>query len=637
MKQRLNFLSRGRSLTFYFLTAFLISSGIATDLSVAAQSRNTSAYRIAYRLSMPQPASHLFEVTMQVQIPTAVDHVDFQMPRWSPGRYAVFDFAKNVQEFHSLNSSSNLSLPVIRLDDQTWRVITNKEPLKEISVTYKVFAYDLSGTFSYLDSRHANFNGGSIFMYVVDHKPDPVTLEINAPRDWRIMNGYLVKPDQNQWVFANYDLMIDTPTVINPVWTLDSFTLGEKTYRVVVTSLGDEGGKRPALIKDIEKIVRAETAMWGAPEFDTYTFLITFAADGQSGDGMEHLNSTQVILPGALGDQGMYEGALGTAAHEFFHVWNVKRLRPLELGPWDFTRPVNTRSLWVAEGFTNYYGHLMQRRAGLWTDTKVLETYGNAISSIENSPGSRLMSAEDSSLLAPYLDGARHAQRTNLANTSVSYYPKGEVIGLTLDLTIRGLTRGRASLDDVMRRMYDEFYMKSANATYYLHGRGYTSEDLERVTSRIAGKDMHDFFTRYIRGVQAPPYMEALEVVGLRFIKAPAQMAYTAGITLERRDPLVRIGAINQASAAESAGLQVGDVITTIDTINVTQNNWRESLNKFKSGETVPISVQRGGKAVNVTLKLGAPDLYDYRIEEQSDASPEAKALRTAWLNGTTF
>jgi predicted metalloprotease with PDZ domain len=167
--------------------------------------------------------------------------------------------------------------------------------------------------------------------------------------------------------------MIDTPTEIAPDWTQDDFQVDNRQYHVVVHSLGSEGGKRPALVRDIEKIVRAETAMWGPPEFDSYTFLIHYAADHHSGDGMEHLTSTQIIQPGALADAGALEDTLDTVAHEFFHVWNVKRLRPLGLGPWDFTRPANTRGLWVAEGFTNYYGHLMLRRANLWDEARFLK------------------------------------------------------------------------------------------------------------------------------------------------------------------------------------------------------------------------------------------------------------------------
>src|SRR5256712_11325179 len=251
---------------------------------------------------------------------------------------------------------------------------------------------------------------------------------------------------------------------------------------------------------------------------------------------MAHLTSTQVILPAALADPGMYEEALDAIAHEFFHVWNVKRLRPIELGPWDFTRPANTRGLWIAEGITNYYGHLMQRRAGLWDDAKFLSTLSGQITEVENAPGSRLMSAEESSLSAPFLDDAVHAQQTNLTNTSISYYPKGEVLGLVLDLLIRGKTNGKASLDDVMRRMYDEFYSQSPNATYYLRGRGYKNEDFERMVSEVAGADMSDFFLRYVRGVDSPPYDEAFAQVGLRFVREP-QQPVSVGVSGDENDP----------------------------------------------------------------------------------------------------
>src|SRR5260370_25760697 len=225
--------------------------------------------------------------------------------------------------------------------------------------------------------------------------------------------------------------------------------------------------------------------MWGPPEFDSYTFLIHFAADDHSSDGMEHLTSTQIIMPGSLANPGTYEETLDAVAHELFHVWNVKRLRPIELRPWDFTRPANTRGLWIAEGITNYYGHLMHRRAGLGDDAKLRGTLSEQITEVENSPGSRLMSAEESSLVAPFIDDAPHAQQTNLANTAISYYPKGEVLGLMLDLLVRGKTQGKASLDDVMRRMYEEFYLNSPNSTYFLRGRGYTNEDFARVVSEV--------------------------------------------------------------------------------------------------------------------------------------------------------
>ncbi len=488
-----------------------------------AQDTSAPSYKITYTISMADPASHLFYVRVDVAGLAGAGHVDFQMPRWSPGRYAVFDFAKNVQEARASGRCNDgercgtKGYPVERLDTQTWRVGVLAGD--EIQFTYQVFADDLSGTFSQLDARHANFNGHSVFAYVVGHKQDPVTLKVNAPGGWKVINGQSKSIDQYEFRFANYDLLADTPTEVAPDFNVESFEVGGRPYRVVVHSFGDEGGKRGELAKRVERVVRAEVAMMPAPDYEQYTFLFHFDPTARRGDGMEHLNSTQIIETAALGSGRTLDEAVGTAAHEFFHVWNVKRLRPAGLGPWDFTRPVVTRGLWIAEGFTNYYGKLSQRRAGLWDDEQLFGAYSAAIGGIESLPGVRLTSAVESSLLAPFIDRATHDQKTNVANTLVSYYPKGETVAVTLDLLIRGRSKGRASLDDVMRRAYEEFYLKSASDSYYLKGRAYTIEEFERLASETTKLDLSDFFSRYVHDTQPLPYEEALAHVGLRLTR----------------------------------------------------------------------------------------------------------------------
>jgi predicted metalloprotease with PDZ domain len=630
--------SRSRNVLTLILACCLLPlfSGIA-------QAEDQPLRSITYRLSMSRPVSHLFEVTVEVELPDGplVKSIDFQMPKWSPGRYAVFDFAKNVQEFEALGGICPAeakckmpTFPVSRVDGQTWRVATMNT--HRLTIRYKVFGNDLSGTFSQLDARHANYNGGSIFMYVVNHKSDPVKLVINPPAGWRIVNGRMQRPDQREWEFPNWDEMIDTSTEIAPDWTVDSFTVDGRKYHVVVHSFGDEGGKRASLVRDVEKIVRAETAMWGPPDFDSYTFLIHYAADDHSGDGMEHLTSTQIILPGALGEEGVLGETLDTVAHEFFHVWNVKRLRPVELGPWDFTRPLTTRSLWIAEGITNYYGHLMLRRAGVWDDTAFLRRESQTITGIENAPGSLLTSAEGASLSAPFIDDAPHAQRTNLANTAISYYPKGELVGMVLDLTIRGMTDGRASLDDVMRRMYDEFYLKSPNASYYLRGRGYTGEDFERVASEVAGHDLSGYFRRYVRNVETLSYDEAFAYLGLRVTRQQARQPYDAGVSVDWEEKgSLTVRSVRQNSAAEDAGLQPEDEIVSLGRKSVARENWLVALNRFKQGDRVPVSVKRDRRTIETVIVLGDPERFEYRIEERKDATTRQKALREAWLNGS--
>jgi len=613
----------------------LISAlSIIIIFSAVAAAQETPLHPIAYRLSMSRPASHLFEVEITAELPDHLNDkaIEFQMAKWSPGRYGVFDFAKNVQEFRAV-SESNARLAVTRVDGQTWSVAPGGASI--VKVSYKVFGNDLSGTFSQLDTNHANYNGASIFMYVVGHKPDAVKLTINPPAGWKIVNGRTERPGQTEWQFPNWDVLIDTPTEIAPDWTQDTFSAGGKKYHVVVHSFGPEGGKRPALVRDIERIVRAQVAMWGPPEFEEYTFLIHFAADDRSGDGMEHLNSTQIIEPGALAEPGIYEACLGTVSHEFFHVWNVKRLRPGELGPWDFTRPLTTRGLWVAEGFTTYYGHLMLRRSGIWDDAQFLKQQALTIERIESAPGSRLMSAEESSLSAPFVDDAPHAQLTNLQNTSISYYPKGQLIGLVMDLLVRGRTKGKSSLDDIMRDMYEEFYLKSPNSSYYLRGRGYQTEDLERVASRRAGFDLGDFFKRYVRDVEVLPYEEAFAYVGLRLLKTQAKEPYDAGMRIEFEDP--REGLIvnvENDSPAENAGLQANDEILTLGGRAVTRDSWMKILARYKPGDSAPVTVRRDRRTIKTNLVLGQPERFDYRIQERADASAEEKTLRAAWLSG---
>jgi predicted metalloprotease with PDZ domain len=314
----------------------------------------------------------------------------------------------------------------------------------------------------------------------------------------------------------------------------------------------------------------------------------------------------------------------------------VKRLRPAELGPWDWTRPANTKGLWIAEGFTQYYGDMMLRRAGLEDDSAAIRSLARTLGTVENDPGNKLMSAEAASMAAPFIDDAVSKQRTNLSNSSISYYSKGELIAAVLDLQIRGKSKDQHSLDEVMRRAYDEFYAKSVNASYYLKGRGYTEEDFMRVVSQVAGWDAMDFFNRYIRGVEPLPYDEAFGYAGLRLVKQPSRQPHTGGIVVDRADrQSLRLENVHNNSEAERAGLQQDDVLVSIGGTPVTPQNWRMILNQFKEGERIPITAMRFHKNIELTLVLGPADAFNYSIEEIPNASPEQKALRTAWLAGS--
>ena len=237
-------------------------------------------------------------------------------------------------------------------------------------------------------------------------------------------------------------------------------------------------------------------------------------------------------------------------------------------------------------------------------------------------------------MAAPFIDGAAHRQRTNLQNTSLSYYLKGELIALNLDLLIRDWTRGQRSLDDVMRRAYDEFYLRGPNSSYYLKGRGYSIEDFTRVVSEVAGRDMTDWFARHVRGVEPLPYQEALAAVGLRLVRTPANQPFRAGIVIDREDQNeLRLGALQTNSPAQRAGLQEGDVLLSIGRTSVSHDNWIFVLNRYKQGDRVPVTVRRFRRNMDFSIELAEPELFDYSIEELPDATAAMKTLRSNWLS----
>jgi predicted metalloprotease with PDZ domain len=275
----------------------------------------------------------------------------------------------------------------------------------------------------------------------------------------------------------------------------------------------------------------------------------------------------------------------------------------------------------------------MLRRAGIWSDKKLLEQLGRIVSRVESTPGTRLMSAVDSSLSAPFIDGAGSQQRTNLANTSVSYYFKGEVIALVLDSIIRSRSGGKASLDDVMRQMYKEFYLGSPNDSYYLRGRQYTVEDVERVVSQVAGTDMHEFFTRYVWGTERLPYETALKGIGLSLTPtAPTKLSL--GIYSQDAEGGLQVRNVIAGSIAAAAGISQGDRIIDFGGTKVTSANVSSILNKYKVGDTVVINVKRNRETIPLTVKLAAPASPDYSLSAVNDVPSAALALREAWLTG---
>jgi len=591
---------------------------------------------ITYHLRLARPTTHILEVEIdagKVDEPS----LDFVMPGWAPGRYAIYDFAKNVQEFEA-QGAQDQPLPWSQPDKETWRVETQGAG-GAVRVKYRVYANDLTGSFSQFDSAHASITPASIYMYIAGHKPDPVTLVVDPPADaehpWQVFSGFTLATDQHTFQAPNYDRLVDMPMELSGECLVQQFEDHGKTFRVVVHSFGRSNKNAPQLAakltEGLQKIVASEMAMMPAPDFDHYTFLFHFAPDIAAGDGMEHLNSTEIIIQKELSDDAVRE-ALETAAHEFFHVWNVKRLRPTALGPFDYTREDYSPSLWFAEGITSYYAYLHLLRAGIWSRRDFLDHLDGEVHDLENDPGRALMSVESSSFHAWFYDRSPQMQETNFANATISYYNKGALLGLLLDLEIRSRTNGQKSLDDVMRWMYQKLYDTPA-ATYYLPGRGYEEKDILDALNATSGIDCGELFASYVEGTAELPIAQELAKVGLKLDVTVASGAPPdLGILYQQADNGIRITAVRPGGAADRAGLSRDDLLIEVDTLSLVTEELGTRLKMYSAGAEVPFTVERHARRLRITVKLDPPVADNYTITEAQSATAEQVSLREGWL-----
>jgi predicted metalloprotease with PDZ domain len=610
---------------------------LVPSLSTAAGQLTTpqaepNRLELTYSLEMDRPSTHLLQVEITVG-KVAAPVLRFAMPVWAPGRYAIYDFAKNVQEFTVVGANGQ-ALPWVQPDKQTWDVNAS-DCGGTVKVLYKVFANDLTGSFSQFDTSHGAINGASVFMYLPRNKPHPLTLTIHPPQGWKIVSGFSMSLSQTTFQVPNYDVLIDTPLEIGPDCWVNDFEEDGKTFRVAVHSYPHQDGdadSRSALVDGLKKIVQSEMAMMPGPDFSHYTFLFHFDPSLPMGDGMEHLNSTDIIVQGKLSESGLSQ-ALETAAHEFFHLWNVKRLRPAGLGPFDYSRECYTQSLWFVEGITTYYSYLNLLHSGIWSQQEFLDRLAGEIRALREAPGRRLMSAESSSFHAWFFDRAPQMQETNFANTTISYYNKGAVLGMLLDLEVRSATHGEKSLDDVLRLMYGKFYDSPA-ATYYLRGRGYTEKDVLDAVNQVSGTDFTPFFQQYVGGTVPLPYREVLAKAGMGLqIATSSQAPPSLGVLVEPVDTGVRVFAVQPGGAADRAGLSRDDVLISVDDQSLATESLADRLSIYSAGAKIPFEVERHENRLFISVQLDPPQPDEYSITELSGATNEQVKIRQGWLN----
>jgi predicted metalloprotease with PDZ domain len=566
---------------------------------------------VRYALSMPRPGSHLFHVRMEVKGAPG-DTTDLVMPVWTPGSYKVRDFARNVQDFSAGRHAWK------KVDKSRWRVFAGGD----VTVEYDVWAFELSVQTSHLDAEHGFVNGASVFLYADGHKGAPVTLEIRAPKGWRVATG--LERRGRLYAAPDYDVFVDCPIEIG-TFEQRTFRVRGKPHHLAIHGPGNYDAE--ALVRDLRKVVETEIRIMRHVPYDQYLFIMHHSPE--RGGGLEHLNSTALQHPARnYRPREKYENFLELAAHEFFHLWNVKRLRPEPLGPFDYEREVYTSLLWAMEGLTSYYDTLVLCRAGIMTPEKYLKKVAERLQKFEEKPGRRRQSLSASSFDTWI---KLYQPNENALNSQMSYYEKGELVGMCLDLEIRRRTEGRRSLDDVMRGLYRECLRRR---------QGFPEPEFRRACERAAGGSLRRFFADFVDGTGDIPWNRFLGVAGLRLEKeprkpeegeAPRKAKPWLGVAVQK-GAVLAISAVVEGSPADRAGLSVRDELVALDGARVLPDEWEKRLEECDPGDRLRLTVFRAGYLREFTVTLGRKENVSWVVRKAKRPAPLQKKIYQGWL-----
>ncbi len=583
--------------------------------SAAAQ---TPAEPIRYTVGFPAPQTHYMEVTATVPTERRAD-VELMMAVWTPGSYLVREYERNVEGI-SASAPDGRPLAVVKSDKNRWRVTTGGS--STVTVKYRVYGHEMSVRTNWIEAGFALVNGAPTFLTLADRTTRAHEVVITPAAGWaKSLTALPGMPGgPHRYRAPDFDTLTDSPIVIgNPA--VYEFTVDDKKHYLV--NEGEGGvfdGARAA--KDLEAIVREYRRMWGFLPYDRYLSLNLLT---ESGGGLEHKNST--VLMGtrwATRTRRAYNAWLDLASHEFFHVWNIKRLRPVELGPFDYENENHTRSLWIAEGVTDYYADLTLHRAGLITRDEYLDSLSDKIEELQTTPGRLVQSAEMASFDA-WIKYYRPDE--NSINTSISYYTKGSVVALLLDARVRKATNGARSLDDVMKAAYEK----------YSGARGYTADEFRAVVEQVAGVSLKAFWDQAVTGTEELDYKEALETLGLRFrsVAVPAERPGKPWLGINTRNDAGRlvVSQVRRNTPALAAGLNVDDEILAIDDYRVRADRLDNRLEQYKPGDKVTLLVARREQLLRLELTLGTEPPRSWRLEVNPSANDAQQSGRGRWLN----
>ncbi len=595
---------------------------------------------VSYRLTFPEPEHRWMQVDVTFpDVPR--DTLQLRMSRSSPGRYALHEFAKNVFDVRVTDGAGRPLQPV-RPNPHQWDVPAHDGTVR---VSYKVFGDRVDGTYLAIDSTHAHINMPAALMWArgLDQRPVNVRFEPPPGTPWRVATQLTSGPDAHTFSAPNLQYLMDSPTELS-AFSLRTFAVDEDgrgpVFKVAVHHSGSEADV-DAYARDAEKIVREMKHVYGEyPRFEgnTYTFIADYLT-WASGDGMEHRNST--VLSSSSPLQGGRQGLLGTVAHEFFHAWNVERIRPQSLEPFSFEDANVSGELWFAEGFTSYYGPLVMCRAGLTAPADYARDLADAINTVTLSPGRRLRSAEDMSRLAPFVDAAASVDRTSFDNTFISYYTWGAALGLGLDLSLRERSGGRVTLDHFMRAMWLQFGKSGESVPGYVE-KPYTVADLKAVLASVSGDAAfaENFFARYIQGHEVVEYSRLLALAGFLVTPLNPGAPWPGEVGVQSSGEGLRITtAVPFGSPAYEAGLDHDDIILSVaggrPAGSVTLAG---ALQQRKPGDVVEVAFERRGRRVAASLRLREdPRVRIVPAEDAGQRPGDAQLrFRHAWLGSAS-
>jgi predicted metalloprotease with PDZ domain len=568
---------------------------------------------IRYTLAMPEPHTHYFEVEVELT-GARKNYIDYKMPVWAPGSYLVREFAKNVEGFVATDKAGK-PLRHEKIDKNTWRVYSNRA--EAVRIKYKVYAFEMSVRTSFLDASHGYVNGTSVFMYPDSFQNQQGTLVVQPFKDWKTISTGMKSAGVFTYTFPNYDILADSPLEIGNHEVL-KFEAGGVPHEVAM--YGEANYEPRKLLADMKKVVEECIGLMGKLPVERYVFIVHNLNKG--GGGLEHLNSTTLQTSRwNYGSEQGYTGFMALVAHEYFHLWNVKRLRPAPLGPFDYDKENYTRLLWVSEGITSYYDDLITQRAGLMSTQRYLDVVAGSISTVENTPGNQVQTVSESSFDA-WIKYYRRNENTN--NAEVSYYTKGGVLGHLLNMEIMKATDGDKSLDDVMRYMYARYYEQL--------NRGFTEQEFKAALERFAGKKLDDFFRDYVNGTKTPDYNRYFEAAGLRLInqnEGVLNLNWGAGTAMENGRMMIK--SVARGSSAWEGGLNVNDELIAIDGYRV-EADIKNLISGRSIGEMLPVTVARDGQIITLQLPLVQDEAVRYQFQRVENPTAAQQKIYSKWL-----